>query len=344
MKKWYEGMSADSDVLLSCRIRLARNIKGYLFSKKMNEQQASDLVQKVLNLTDSFAEHENEKYYSCRVNALRDIDKASMVEWHIISSALAQKNQSTGIIISEDEQVSIMVNEEDHLRIQVTQQGMNLSKALDKANEIDDYFSEQLGYAFDKHYGYLTSCPTTVGTGLRASYLLFLPALSMGGKIEQLAEEISKYGVQIRNIYGESNKSTGHIFEISNKTTLGRSESEIIENLDQITARIMTQERKRREYILSINSEEVEDKVYRSYGVLKYAKKLNTQDSMLMLSQLKLGQDASLIQFTGEFNILKTMMEIRPANIQKLGKKQMSRNERDRYRAHYLNQLIPSIK
>ncbi len=344
MRKWYEEMSADSDVLISCRVRLARNIKGNLFSRKMNDQQADQLVQRVLALTNQLEETENEKFYSCKVSALRDIDKSSMVEWHLISPALAQKNQATGIIVSEDECVSVMVNEEDHLRIQVTQGGMNLSSALDKANEIDDYFNEQLGFSFDKHYGYLTSCPTNVGTGLRASYLLFLPALSMAGKIDQLSEEISKYGVQIRNIYGEANKNFGHIYQISNKTTLGRSESEIIENLDQITSQTIEQERKRREYILSINSEEIEDKVYRSYGVLKYAKKLNTGDSILMLSQLKLGMDASIIQFDEEFNVLKTMMEITPANLQKLGKKQMGRNERDRYRAAYLNKIIPSIK
>ncbi len=344
MRKWYEQMSADSDVLISCRVRLARNVKGNMFSRQMNEQQADQLVQQVLSLTSQLAETRNEKFYSCKVNNLRDIDKSSMVEWHLITPALAQKKQATGVLVSEDERISIMVNEEDHLRIQVTQEGMNLAQALDKANEIDDYFNEKLGFSFDKHYGYLTSCPTNVGTGLKASYLLFLPALSMAGKIDQLADEISKYGVQIRSIYGEANKNYSHIYQISNKTTLGRSESEIIDNLDQITSQTIAQERKRREYILSVNSEEIEDKIYRSYGVLKYAKKLNTGDSLLMLSQLKLGMDVSLIQFNEEFNVLKTMMEITPANLQKLGKKQMSRNERERYRATYLNQVIPSLK
>jgi protein arginine kinase len=209
--------------------------------------------------------------------------------------------------------------------------------------KVDDYFSDRLGYAFDDRYGYLTSCPTNVGTGLRASYIMFLPALSMGGKVEKLSEEIIKYGAQIRNIFGEGTKSYGHLFQISNKTSLGRSEGEIIDNLDQIVTQSMNQERKRREYILTVNSEEIEDKVYRSYGVLKYAKKVSTADAMLMLSQLKLGKDSDLIKFREECNLHQLMMEITPANFQKIIGKTINRSERDRYRAEYLNKKLPEL-
>jgi protein arginine kinase len=275
---------------------------------------------------------------------MRDLDKNALVESHMISPLLAQKEVNTGLIVSEDESVSIMINEEDHLHIQAVYAGMNMSKALEEAMKVDDYFSDQFGYAFDDRYGYLTSCPTNVGTGLRASYIMFLPALSMGGKMEKLSEEISKYGAQIRSIYGEGSKNFGHMYIISNKTSLGRSETEIIDNLDQIVTQAMNQERKRREYILTVNSEEIEDKVFRSYGVLKYAKKVSTSDAMLMLSQLKFGSDANVIQFSEECNLTKLMMEITPANFQKIMGKTINRTERDRFRAEYLNQKLPNLK
>lgn len=343
MQRWYEQEGKDSDVILSSRIRLARNLKGKLFPERMTTSDAKEIVDKVLAQTTVLTKKENKKFYPCRLNALRDLDKASMVEGNIISPLLAQKESDTGLILSEDERISIMINEEDHLHIQTVYGGMNMSKALTEAMKLDDYFSECFGYAFDDRYGYLTSCPTNVGTGLRASYTLFLPALSMAGKIEKLAEEIGKYGAQIRSIYGEGAKSYGHVYQISNKASLGRSESEIIDNLDQIVTQAMNQERKRREYILTVNSEEIEDKVYRSYGVLKYAKKVSTADAMLMLSQLKFGKDCNVIEFKGECNLQQLMLEIMPANFQKVIGKTINHSERDRYRAEYLNQKLPEL-
>ncbi|WP_312372727.1 protein arginine kinase [Lachnoclostridium sp.] len=343
MKKWYEEQSADSDVVISSRIRLARNIKGFYFQERMNRESAIQLVNKVTGLTKDLELKENLKFYHCSINKLRDIDKASMVEWHIISPLLAEKELETGLIVSEDEGISVMVNEEDHLRIQAIASGMNMEKAFLDADRIDDFFSEQLGFAYDDRYGYLTSCPTNVGTGLRASYMVFLPALNIAGKIEKLAEEIGRYGAQIRGIYGEGTKGLGHIFQISNKTTLGRSEKEIIDNLEKLMDQVVIQERKRREYLINMNSDEIEDKVYRSYGVLKYAKKINTVDALMMLSQLKLGMDAGLMKLNEPLNIHKLMMEVTPANLQKILGKSIGRGERDRYRAEYINKKLPQL-
>ncbi|ABX43813.1 protein arginine kinase [Lachnoclostridium phytofermentans] len=343
MNKWYEEQSTDSDVVISSRIRLARNIKGFYFQERMNRESAIQLVTKVTGLTKDLELKENQKFYHCNVNKLRDIDKASMVEWHIISPLLAEKELETGLIVSEDEGISVMVNEEDHLRIQAISSGMNMEKAFLDADRVDDFFSEQLGYAYDDRYGYLTSCPTNVGTGLRASYMVFLPALNIAGKIEKLAEEIGRYGAQIRGIYGEGTKGLGHIFQISNKTTLGRSEKEIIDNLEKLVDQVVFQERKRREYLINMNMDEIEDKVYRSYGVLKYAKKINTVDALMMLSQLKLGMDAGLMKLSEPLNIHKLMMEVTPGNLQKSLGKSVGRGERDRYRAEYINNKLPQL-
>lgn len=343
MKKWYDEQLADSDIVISSRIRLARNIKGFYFQERMNQEDGEQLVRKVTDITKQLEEKENQKFYHCNVNKLRDIDKASMVEWHIISPYLAEKEQATGLIVSEDESISVMVNEEDHIRIQAVASGMNMEKAFTDANRIDDFYSEQLGYAFDDRYGYLTSCPTNVGTGLRASYMVFLPALNIAGKIEKLAEEIGRYGAQIRGIYGEGTKGLGHIFQISNKTTLGRSEKEMLDNLEKIIEQAVLQERKRREYLLNLDGDEIEDKVYRSYGVLKYAKKINTVDALMMLAQVKLGADSGLIQLKDPINLHKLMMEITPANLQKSLGKSIGRGDRDRYRAEYINRKLPML-
>lgn len=342
-QKWYDKLEKNHDVVLSCRIRLARNFNDMMFAKQMKPDDTELLLKRARDIVPGLCQLDQEPYDFYEVSHLRDIDKASMVEWHIISDKLAGKTAATGLILSKDEEIGIMINEEDHTKIQITQEGMNLSRALDKANEIDDYISEHCEYAFDPRYGYLTGSPTDVGTGLRASYFLFLPALGLTGKIDQLTEEVNKYGIQIRSVYSDTNKNFPHIYQMFNKTTLGRSEGEIIDHLNQITVQTVEQERKRREYILSVNSDEIEDKVYRSYGVLKYARKITTVDSLLMLSQLKFGIDVNLLEFASDLNIIKTMMEITPANIQKICGKQMSRNERDRYRALYLNRVLPAV-
>lgn len=343
MLKWYEEKAADSDVVISSRVRLARNLVSYPFSGKLLEEQAVTLVEEVKNITDTLTEDEDRKYYNCSISTLNDIDKTAMVERHIVSPLLAKKKQTTGLILSEDETISIMINEEDHVRIQAIVGGMNLDKAYEEANRIDDITDEKLKYAFNERYGYLTACPTNAGTGLRASYMVFLPALSAARKMQKLTEEVSKYGVTIRGIYGEGTKSLGSIYQISNQKTMGNTEGEIIENLNRIVMQIVKQERKRREYMISVSYDLIEDQVHRSYGVLKYAKQISSGDAMTLLAQLKFGVDCGLIKFDKEFNIHQMMMEIQPASLQwKLGKN-VGSVMRDKSRAEFINSELPAI-
>lgn len=237
-----------------------------------------------------------------------------------------------------------MVNEEDHLRIQAMASGMNIKYAMERADKIDDLLSEQLPIAFDDTYGYLTTCPTNTGTGLRASYMVFLPALTMAGKLERLAQEVGKYGIIIRGIYGEGSKALGFIYQISNQKTLGSSEQDIIESLNQVILQVIKLERTRREYMLSINAEEIKDKVYRSYGILKYAKLITTVDAMTLLAQIKLGFDTGLIKLKETPNFHRIMMEIQPASLQKQYGKVIGNGERERVRAEFLNKRLPDIE
>jgi protein arginine kinase len=343
MLKWYEQIVPDSDVVISSRIRLARNLATYPFSSKILEDQAVNLVNEVKQITASLSEKDKRKFYACNISTLSDIDKTAMVERHIVSPLLAEKEQTTGLILSEDETISIMINEEDHVRIQAIVGGMNLEKAYQEANRIDDIAYDKLHFAYDEKYGYLTACPTNAGTGMRASCMVFLPALSSARMIQKLIEEVGKYGVTIRGIYGEGTKSLGSIYQISNQKTMGNSENEIIENLKRIVSQIVKQERKRREYMLSVSTDEIEDQVFRSYGVLKYARQISSDDAMTLLSQLKFGLDCGLIQFDREFNIHKLMMGVQPGSLQWTLGKNVGSLTRDQSRAEYIRKELPTI-
>lgn len=343
MLKWYEQIAPDSDVVISSRVRLARNLENYPFSATIGEEKAATLVKEVKDITALLSEILHRKFYSCNISALSDIDKSAMVERHIVSPLLAKKKQATGLILSEDETISIMINEEDHVRIQAIVGGMNLEQAYEEADQMDDIFYEKLHFAYDEKYGYLTSCPTNSGTGIRASYMLFLPALNAARMIQKLIEEVGKYGVTIRGTYGEGTKSLGSIYQISNQKTLGNSEREIIDNLNCIVLQVVKQERKRREYMLSANADEVEDQVYRSYGVLKYARRISSDDAMTLLSQLKFGADSGLIQFDREFNIHKLMMGVQPGSLQWSLGKNVGSVTRGQSRAEYIRKELPTI-
>ncbi len=338
MKKWYEKREEES-IVISSRVRLARNLAEYHFAGKMKEKECAMLTQIVRNQAPLLEGRDGMKYYSCSVNRLSELEKASLKEWYIISGQIAKKPQETALVLSEDEGISILVNEEDHIRIQSVAPGADLEGAWARANRIDDCM-EELGYAFDGRYGYLTTSPLNAGTGMRASYLTFLPALTMTGKIQKLADEVAKYGFMIRGIPGEGTKTQGYLYRLSNRKTIGCTENEIIDSLRQILRQIVDQETQHREYLCSVSADEIEDKVYRSYGVLRYAKRIGTEDGLTLLAQLKLGRDLGMLPLKKSIGLYEQMIRIQPANLQKLCGKSMTAAERAAYRGEYLNRLM----
>lgn len=342
MPKWYDEKGEFSDVVISSRVRLARNLKKYPFSTRISEEKAASLVEEVQSQLKDI-ECEDGKLLACRLGAMDETERMAMVERHILSPMIAEKKQASGLLLSEDETVCVLVNEEDHLRIQGLSGGMNIQKAFERANQIDDMASQRMEFAYDEKYGYLTACPTNVGTGMRASYMMFLPALGAAGKISRLADEVAKYGAALRGMYGEGTEGTANIYQISNQKTLGSSEEDIIENLNNIALQVILQERKRREYVLMNNFEVIEDQIYRSYGVLKYTKQINAKDAMTLLAQLKLGFDTGILKTEHPVNIFRMMMDIQPSNLScRLGKGTGSM-KRDKARAAYLNQNLPEL-
>lgn len=342
MLKWYDEKGEFSDVVISSRVRLARNLRKYPFSTRLSEEGAQALVHEV----SAKLEHscvEDGRMFSCRLDGIDAVERAAMMERHILSPLIAEKKQATGLLLSENEAVCVMVNEEDHLRIQGLAGGMNIQKAFERANRMDDTASGEMEFAYDEKYGYLTACPTNVGTGMRASYMMFLPALGAAGKINRLADEVGKYGAALRGMYGEGTEGTANIYQISNQKTLGSPEKDIIENLNNIALQVIFQERKRREYVLTNNFEVIEDQIYRSYGVLKYTRQIGAKDAMTLLAQIKLGFDAGILKSKEPVNVFRMMMDIQPSNLQcRLGKNAGSM-KRDKARAAYLNQSLPEL-
>lgn len=343
--KWYMKQNVYDDVVVSGSVRLARNLAEFDFRDKLSNDDAAKLVDKVRALTTDLAGHECTEYYSCNVNKLPESEKATLVELHAISPELAMKKQATGLIISEDESVSIMINEEDHIRLTAVAAGNNIREAYKTVDRIDDYIDSSLEYAYSDRYGYLTTCMSDVGTGMKASYVLSLPALTVSGKFSAIRDEIGKFGAVIRDVYTAEDKNPAFLYEISNLKTLGMAEPDIIENLDQIVSQIVALERKRRTAWVESEHDEVEDKVYRSYGVLRHTRKISCKDALMLLAQLKFGSDTGLIELTGNgADLYRLMMEIQPAEIAKHTKCGTDISEIDKARARFLNEKLPHIK
>ena len=336
MVNWYLQSGKESDVVLSSRIRLARNLKDFPFANKCTKKDYEQIIETVEQIVPSLG-------YGLKLLRLKDMDdltKMSLVEKHIISPDFALKKEEVGaILINSEENIAIMINEEDHLRIQVFNAGFELENAMNLAIEIDEKLGKLLEIATNPKYGFLTACPTNVGTGLRASVMVHLPALSKTGNIGKVLEVIGNFGMNIRGVYGEGTNSSGNEYQISNKQSLGISEKEIIKNLGSITEKIIEQEKLARKY-LAKNSLELEDMVYRSYGVLSNCCRICSKEARNLLSDVKLGTDLGIIQELTDRKVNELNLYTKPANLQKYIGKQLDDYERDAKRAEVIKQII----
>lgn len=332
---WYLQSGNEADVAISTRIRLARNINGFTFAlKKDGEREAlENKVKEVL-----FGIGYGLKFF--KLKDMDDITKMSLVEKHLISPNFAlEQNENGSILINEEENICIMIGEEDHLRIQVFSSGLDLKNTMNLAIELDEKLGDLLGYDISKKYGYLTRCPSNVGTGLRASVMLHLPALSMTGNDKKILESLSGLGVVVRGGYGENSEVEGQIYQISNYQTLGITENEIIENLNVMVEQIIKQERQARKF-LTKDALSLEDKIYRSYGILINARKISTQETMKLLSMVKMGTDLGILPEMTDKKIKELYLYTKPANLQKYKQEQYEIIERDIKRAEIIKQIL----
>lgn len=340
MVKWFKVNDDESNVVISSRVRLARNLVDYPFPNKIKKEEAQKLLEKVKSviidgnsvLKDDFTFH--------NVKDMNDVEKGVLVEKHLVSKELIE-SENAGALIKNDENISIMINEEDHLRIQAIFPGFKLDEAFGLIDKIDDLLEENLNYAFHERLGYLTSCPTNIGTGMRASIMVHLPALVELGYIDGVLKAANQLGLAVRGIYGESSKAMGNIFQISNQLTLGRREEELIGNIMGIAKQIIDKELEARELLKSNMGLKIEDRVYRSLGILKYARSIDTRESMNHLSNVKLGIELGYIKDISTRTIDELMIKIQPMHQMKLhGGNTVA--QRDENRAKHIREDLKS--
>lgn len=341
MSKWYEEEKSNNGIIISSRVRLARNLKKYNFYNKLSAEDAEKMIEEVKDSIIGSRTVFGEQFKYIPINKLDENEKFSMVERHIISPELMRNNKPCGVLVKDDETISIMLNEEDHIRIQAIAAGDNIDEAYDTADKIDNLIEESVEYAFSEKFGYLTSCPTNVGTGLRASYMMHLPQLERTGQIRSLTQAISKFGITVRGIYGEGSEAMGSIYQVSNQVTLGQSEREIIENLKKVVSTIVQREQELEKNAYARAKDDVEDKVWRSYGILKTARKISAKEAMQMLSNLMEAKNMG-VEPMPDVNIrpVELMINIQPAIIQTTNGKDMTPTERDKARADYIRKIL----
>ncbi|MRG87987.1 protein arginine kinase [Salinibacillus xinjiangensis] len=337
---WLKEEAEDNDIVLSSRIRLARNFKEYPFPIVADEKT----LEKVLDVfADHFAEHslgKNANLELVRMSQLEPIEKRVLVEKHLISPSLAENQKTGAALISEDEQVSVMINEEDHIRIQLYQPGFQLEGALDYASKLDDWLEEKISYAFDENRGYLTSCPTNVGTGMRASVMMHLPALVITQQMNQIIPAINQLGLVVRGIYGEGSEALGNLFQISNQITLGKSEEDIVEDLKSVVKQLIEQERNARQRLMKNSAIQLEDKIFRSYGILANSRIIQSKEASKCLSDVRLGIDLGLIQNVSKTILNELMILTQPGFLQQYAKKGLTPEERDVKRATLIRERL----
>ncbi|MBQ3052102.1 MAG: protein arginine kinase [Clostridia bacterium] len=327
MSSWYMKPNSEADIVTSTRIRLARNIKGIPFPSGMTDEQKKELKEKIKAvITESNTPFSKKLKYIDMAN-VPEIEIKAMVERHTISPEFVINPQGKAIILSEDESISIMIGEEDHIRIQVILGGLCLEEAYDIASNIDDMLHSALHFAFDSNLGYLTECPTNLGTGLRASLMLHLPALEGSGEIRSLSDTVNKIGFTVRGIYGEGSKSLASLYQVSNQVTLGLSEKNAIENLKIIATQLIEKEKALRE---SFEKLKLEDTVYRALGTLKYSRVLSSNEMMNLISRIKLGISMGIL--STDILPMKLFVENQPYMLMKKHG-EISPQERDSYRA-----------
>lgn len=332
---WYMQSGNESDVAISTRIRFARNLNGFKFN--LNEKQDIE------KLENKIKDNLYGIGYGLKFFKLKDMDnitKMSLVEKNILSPEFVLKKNDIGsILINDEENICIMINEEDHLRIQVFSAGFDLENTSNLAIELDEKLGKTLGYAVSKQYGYLTQSPSDCGTGLRASVMVHLPGLKLTENIEKVFHAIGNFGINIRGIYGENSKSIGDIFQISNEQSLGISEKEIVKNLKVIVEKIINQERSARK-LLGKNTIDLEDKVYRSYGLLSNCRKISLNETLELLSDVKLGVDLGILKEISDSKVQKLYILTKPANLQKYFGNTFETIERDYKRADLIKTIL----
>ncbi|MDA8195427.1 MAG: protein arginine kinase [Thermaerobacter sp.] len=330
--QWMDGVGPDADIVLSSRIRLARNLAGLPFPHRMDEAQSAILLEQITEAVRAL-----EPQWAVRIQRLADltaVERMGLVERHLVSPQLVQEPiRFQSVAINERESVSLMVGEEDHVRIQMLWPALQLEEAWRAANHVDDALESRLSYAFDGKIGYLTACPTNVGTAMRASVMLHLPALVMTRQAPQVFTTLAQIGMVVRGLYGEGSEALGNIFQVSNQVSLGLAEDEFIHNLTVVAQQIIGRERHARMHLLQNAEVALADRVGRAWGLLTNARIMTSEEALRLLSEVKLGQELGLLTETVSATFAQLTTMTRSASLQMMAGRDLGPDERDEFRA-----------
>ncbi len=339
--RWMNGVGVGADIVISSRVRIARNLANLPFPHLLSSEQAEQVICAVEAVINKCSLQEKVGVLELtRMSELTPVERQILVEKHLISPDLLENFQKKAVAIRDDEALSVMVNEEDHLRLQCLLPGLQLGEAWELVNRFDDDLEAGLDYAFDEQLGYLTACPTNVGTGMRASVMLHLPGLVMVNQIRGVLSTVAKLGLAVRGLYGEGTEASGNLFQLSNQITLGQTEEDIITNLVSVTRQLLNQERATREALRKERREQLEDRVGRAYGLLKHARLMSSEEVVRLLSDLRLGIDMGFIKNIPANLVSEMMVLINPAFLIKMAGKDLTPFERDLYRMQLIRERL----
>lgn len=337
---WMKRSGPNDDIVLSSRIRLARNLQQYTFPT-LTQQNDGEAV--LMEIQKQVEDEENERLQGLEFLFMKDmesIQKQVLVEKHLISPHLARDTDSGAVLLSDDEAVTIMINEEDHIRIQCLASGLQLEEVFQQANRFDDELEAKNDFAFDEKRGYLTSCPTNVGTGMRASVMMHLPALVLTSQLNHIIPAINQLGLVVRGIYGEGSEALGNLFQISNQITLGKSEEDIVEDLQSVVLQLIERERLARQMLIEKSKIQLENRVYRSFGVLSNSRIIDSKEASKCLSDVRLGIDLDIIVGVSRTILNELMILTQPAFLQQYAGEILEPDQRDIRRATLIRERL----
>ena len=338
--EWLRGAGPESDIVISSRVRLARNLAHFPFLTCADESQRAQVHDAIRGGLDKVGLGRNGHVY---VNLAEETDEMTsrfLLERHLISRELASGSGGRGVLFNRSEMLAVMVNEEDHLRIQAIRAGFQVHEAYQDIQWIDDKLDRDLEFAYSEKFGYLTACPTNVGTGMRASVMLHLPALVFTKQIEKVFASVTKINLAVRGFYGEGTQASGDFYQISNQVTLGISEDRILELLSRVVPKIVTYEREVRDHLLGKERLRLEDKIWRAFGLLRAARSISSDETMDLLSAVRLGVNLGLLEEVDISTVNELFILTQPAHLQRLERRDLSAHERDVTRAEFIRKHL----
>lgn len=336
--EWLRGAGPESDIVVSSRIRLARNLAQFPFPNRADDATRSETAAMLRGRLARLKVGGKLSYFD--VTAMDKLDRQFLVERQLISREHSETQGARGVAVSKEENVSVMINEEDHLRIQVLRSGLALDDCWKESDRIDDALEEQVTYAFNERLGYLTACPTNVGSGIRVSVMLHLPALVLTKEIQKVFQALQKITLAVRGLYGEGSQAMGDFYQISNQVTLGKSEEKIISNLKDVVPNIINYERRVRNALVKENRQSLHDQISRAYGILKNAQTISSEETMHLLSSVRMGINLGLIDDLAIPTVNELFIHTQPAHLQKLRNEHLESAERNVARAGYLRMRL----